>query len=182
MKLTPAKIKECAAWVEKNGLYPQPKGSPVRTYCKALGISEDSHARWLVRSADYADALNRARELFRSTVVEEVVNATVQAAKGFQFEKVREDAKAVDEVVEEFDPVTGNLIRRTTSKKLVTVKAVRERYTCPPDVKAATLVLTNMDSENWKVRQETKQTIIPERVVVESQEQADKLDNIADIG
>lgn len=181
MKLTPAKIKECAAWVEKHGLYPQPKGASVKTFCDAMGIAVKTYERWQ-QNVEFVTALNRARELYRRTVVEEVVNATVEAAKGFQFEKTREDAKAVDEVVEEFDPVTGKLIRRTTSKKLVTVKAVRERYTCPPDVKAATLVLTNMDSENWKVRQETKQTIIPERVVVESQEQADKLDNIADLG
>lgn len=181
MKLTAAKIKEAEEWVEKHGLHPQACGASVREFAKAMGIGERTVYRWL-KLAQVAEPLERAREKYRTGIVREVENATVQAAKGFSFEKTREDAKAVDEIVEEFDPVTGKLIRRTSTKKLVTVKATRERYTCPPDVKAAQFVLTNMDEKNWKIRQETKQTIVPERVVVENQDQADKLENIADLG
>ena len=47
MKLTPTKIKECAAWVEKHGLHPQPCGASVQDFCKAMGISDETHRRWM---------------------------------------------------------------------------------------------------------------------------------------
>lgn len=180
MKLNAAKIKECAAWVEKHGLYPQPKGALVKTFCEAMGITERTYCNWS-KLSDFSEALNRAREKFKITVVREVADATIEAAKGFSFEKTKEDAKAVDEVIEEFDPVTGKLIRRTTTKKLVTVKATRERYVCPPDIKAAALVLTNMDPQNWRQKQDLnlggqKDERIP--IVVGSEETAAKLREI----
>ena len=182
MKLTPAKIAEAEAWVEKHGLYPQPKGALVKTFCEAMGISERTYCNWS-KLSDFSEALNRAREKFKITVVREVADATIEAAKGFSFEKTKEDAKAVDEVIEEFDPVTGKLIRRTTTKKLVTVKATRERYVCPPDIKAAALVLTNMDPQNWRQKQDLnlggqKDERIP--IVVGSSDTAAKLREIID--
>lgn len=180
MKLNAAKIAEAEAWVEKHGLYPQPKGALVKTFCEAMGITERTYCNWS-KLSDFSEALNRAREKFKITVVREVADATIEAAKGFSFEKTKEDAKAVDEVIEEFDPVTGKLIRRTTTKKLVTVKATRERYVCPPDIKAAALVLTNMDPQNWRQKQDLnlggqKDERIP--IVVGSEETAAKLREI----
>ena len=182
-KLTPAKIAEAEAWVETHGLYPQPKGASVKTFCEAMGIDENTHRKWEADNSVYSATLTRAREKFKQTIVREVADATIEAAKGFSFEKTREDAKAVDEVIEEFDPNTGKLIRRTTTKKLVTVKAVRERYVCPPDMKAAALVLTNMDPQNWRQKQDLnvggqKDERIP--IVVGSSDTAAKLREIID--
>ncbi len=45
MKLNAAKIQEAAAWVEKNGLHPQPCGATLRSFCKAMGISDETFRR-----------------------------------------------------------------------------------------------------------------------------------------
>jgi hypothetical protein len=153
MKLTAAKIKEAEAWVEKHGLHPQPCGASVGDFCKAMGIGERTAYRWF-KLAEMADALNAAREKFKARTVRDVENALVKAALGIDAEVTKEKAKAFDDVVREYDPVTGNLIRETKTKKLVTVEATRERRYFTPDIKAAQFVLTNLAPEVWKNRQE----------------------------
>ena len=41
-----AKIAEAEAWVERNGLHPQPCGATIREFCKAMGISDENFRRW----------------------------------------------------------------------------------------------------------------------------------------
>ena len=153
MKLNAAKIKECAAWVEKHGLHPQPCGASIGDFCKAVGIAERTAYLWL-KNADFADAIAQAREKYAARIVFDVENALVKSALGIDAEVTKEKAKAVDDVVREYDPATGKLIRETKTKKLVTMEATRERRYFPPDVKAAQFVLTNMASGSWRQKQD----------------------------
>ncbi len=179
MKLNATKITEAGAWVEKNGLFPQPCGASLRQFCEAMGIDDATYRRWL-KKADFADALTRARERFRITTVRDVENALVKAARGVDFTKVKEEAKA--EKVVEFDPKTGKKIRETTGQ-LKTVKATRETYYYPPNVEAAKFVLTNMAPDDWKLKQEVNHSgTLEQKVVVEDKAQADKIANIGNIG
>lgn len=151
MKMNAAKIAEAEAWVERNGLHPQPCGATLRDFCKAMGINDATYRRWQ-NNADFADALTRARELFRINTVREVENALVKAARGVDFTRIKEEAKA--EVVKEYDPKTGKKVKEYTGE-LKTVKATRETMYYPPDIKAAIFVLTNMAPDTWKQKQET---------------------------
>ncbi len=153
MKLTPAKIKECADWVEKHGLHPQPCGASVGDFCKAMGIGERTAYRWF-KLAEMADALNAARDKFAAKIVFDVENALVKAALGQDAEETKEKAKAVDDVIREYDPATGNLVREHKTKKLVTMEATRTRRYYPPDVKAAQFILTNMAAGTWRQKQD----------------------------
>lgn len=151
MKLNAAKIQEAAAWVEKNGLHPQPCGATLRSFCKSMGIDDATFRRWM-KKAEFADALTRAREVFAQTTVQEVSNALVKAARGVDFTKIKEEARA--EKVVEYDPKTGKKVREYMGE-LKTVKAFRETVYFPPDTKAAMFVLTNLSPENWKNKQDT---------------------------
>lgn len=153
MKLTPAKIKECAAWVEQHGLHPQPCGASVGDFCKAMGIGERTAYRWF-KLAEMADALNAARDKYAAKIVFDVENALVKAALGLDAEETKEKAKAVDDVIREYDPATGNLVREHKTKKLVTMEATRTRRYYPPDVKAAQFILTNMAAGTWRQKQD----------------------------
>lgn len=153
MKLTPAKINECAAWVEKHGLHPQPCGASIQDFAKAMGIAERTAYLWM-KNAVFADALNAARDKFAAKIVFDVENALIKAALGLDAEELREKAKAVDDVIREYDPATGNLVREHKTKKLVTMEAVRTRRYYPPDVKAAQFVLTNMAAGTWRQKQD----------------------------
>ena len=153
MKLTPTKIKECAAWVEKHGLHPQPCGASVQDFCKAMGISDETHRRWM-RKVEFVEAVNAARDRYASRIVFEVENALVKAALGLDAEVTKEKAKAIDDVIREYDPATGLLVREHKTKKLVTMEATRERRYYPPDVKAAQFILTNMAAGTWRQKQD----------------------------
>ena len=153
MKLTPAKIKECAAWVEQHGLHPQPCGASVGDFCKAMGIGERTAYRWF-NLAEVAEALNAARDKFAARIVFDVENALVKAALGLDAEVTKEKAKAIDDVIREYDPATGRLVREHKTKKLVTMEATRERRYYPPDVKAAQFILTNMAAGTWRQKQD----------------------------
>lgn len=153
MKLTPAKIKECAAWVEKHGLHPQPCGASVDDFSKAMGIDRVTCWRWM-KIATFATAINAARDKYASKIVFDVENALVKAALGLDAEETKEKAKAVDDVIREYDPATGNLVREHKTKKLVTMEATRTRRYYPPDVKAAQFILTNMSAGTWRQKQD----------------------------
>ena len=179
MKLNATKIAEAEAWVEKNGLIPQPCGASLRQFCEAMGIDQRTYYRWS-KSAVFADALTRAREKFRVTTVRDVENALVKAARGVDFTKVKEEARA--ETVVEFDPKTGKKVRETTGQ-LKTIKATRETYYYPPNVEAAKFVLTNLAPEDWKLKQEVNHSgTLEQKVVVESKEEADKIASIGKLG
>lgn len=153
MKLNADLIKRMAAWVEENGLFPEPCGASLREFCKTFGIDDASYRRWMQR-ADFADALARARAKFRTRTVHEVENAIIAAAKGVNYEKTRQEGKQVPKVVKTYDPVTGKLVREETTFEMIATKAVKERVYYPPDVRAAQFVLTNLAPDKWKDRQD----------------------------
>ena len=184
MKLTQTKIKECSAWVEQHGLHPQPCGASVQSFCKAMGISDETHRRWM-RKVEFVEAVNAARDRYASRIVFDVENALIKAALGLDAEVTKEKAKAIDDVIREYDPVTGKLIRETKTKKLVTIEATRERRYYPPDVKAAQFVLTNMAAGTWRQKQDVNvgtQTGSAIQVTVGSQEAADALKKVIATG
>lgn len=167
--------------MELNGLYPQPCGATVVQLCKACGISEDSFARWNdpEKNAEFADRLTRAREKFAATTEVSIVNSLVKAARGVDFTKIKEEAHA--EKIVEYDPKTGKKVSERTGE-LKTVKMYRETMYYPPDVKAAQFVLTNIAPERWKMKQDIAVEGSVRQYIVENQEQADKLKNIASHG
>lgn len=183
MKLNADKIAEAAAWVEAHGLHPQACGASIGDFCKAMGIAERTAYLWL-KNAEFADAIAQARAKYAATVIRDVENALVKAALGVDAEVTKEKAKAIDEVVREYDPATGALIRETKTKKLVTMEAVRERRYFPPDVNAAKFVLTNMDPEKWKNKAENtvRTPDAPLNITVGSQEALEGLRHALDTG
>lgn len=162
MKYNAAKIAECVAWVEKNGLHPQRCGATLRKFQEAMGIDDATYRRWM-QKAEFADALQRARETFTATIVEEVSNAVARAARGAEYSIVQE--------VRQMNKITG---------KLETVKATRKTFYKEPDMEAAKFLLTNIQGDDWRLKQE--QTIKAEApvFVVKTEAERKKLEDIAE--
>lgn len=162
MKLNANKIKEAEEWVEKNGLFPQACGASLRDFCAAMGIDQRTYYRW-DKIADFADALTRARKRFHDNTVRDVENALVTAARGAEYSIVKEEKK--------LNPVTG---------KLETVKATRKTFRETPNIEAAKFVLSNMNPDKWRLKQEqTLQAEVTQYVVKDEQEKK-KLENIGE--
>lgn len=161
MKYNAAKIAECVAWVEKNGLYPQRCGATMTKFYQAMGIDEKTWRNWSKKS-EFSEAIQRAREVFTATTVEEVSNAVAQAARGAEYSIVTEEK------------------RRDSEGNLITIKATRKTFHEKPDMEAAKFLLTNMAGEDWRLKQE--QTIKAEApvFVVRTEAERKKLEDIAE--
>lgn len=151
MKFTKEMQDRIIKWVELNGLYPQRCGASVKQFCEAQGITFKTYQSWC-KNSNFSTALTRARETFKQNTIQEVSNALVKAAKGFDFTKMKEKGRA--QVVKEYDPKTGKKIKEYTTEKIVTVESYRETVYFPPDVNAAKFLLTNLDPDSWKNKQD----------------------------
>lgn len=177
MKLTAKKIKEAEAWVERNGLYPQACGALVRDFCKAMGISYGTYENWL-KNETFANAITRARDVFHRTTVRTVENALVKRASGYEFTKERAE-KASRKTVE-YDPQTGKKVREYYGEPQL-VAMSKETIQVAPDVDAAKFVLTNMEPDRWKQRQDITAAIdVVRPIVVKSEEERQAVQDLRD--
>lgn len=149
MKLNAAKIKECAAWVEQNGLYPQAGGAPVKQFCEAMSISFKTFQAWQ-KNSNFSNAIKKAQDIYRSTTVDEVVNAMKKRALGYT--EQLEDKFYKGQVIKEYDPKTGKKTKEYLSGSAVLERKTTRNVHHPPDVAAGVFLLTNLDPENWKNR------------------------------
>ena len=151
MKLTVEMKERIREFVELNGLYPQPCGSPLKDLCKSVGVTWDTFKKW-EQNSDFSEMLTHARATFAQQTEIEVVNAMKKAALGFEYTK--ETQMATAQRVIEYDPKTGKKVKEYTTEKLVTKGAKRVIMIFPPSVKAGTFLLANLAPERWKQRQE----------------------------
>ena len=159
MKYKPKKIRECAAWVRVNGLYPQQGGAPIKQFCEAMGIRFDTYQAWM-KKEEFVEAIEKAKADFRQETTAELVNALKRRALGFEYTIEKKEGRA--QVIKEYDPITGKKIKEYTTEKVVTHKVVREEVHVSPDTGAAIFLLTNVDPDNWKNRQNKDTTITGE--------------------
>lgn len=155
MKYKPKKIKQCADWVRVNGLYPQQGGAPIKQFCEAMGIRFDTYQAWM-KKEEFVEAIEKAKADFRQETTAELVNALKRRALGFEYTIEKKEGRA--QVIKEYDPITGKKVKEYTTEKVVTHKVVREEVHVSPDTGAAIFLLTNVDPDNWKNRQNKDMT------------------------
>lgn len=156
MKYKPKKIKQCADWVRVNGLYPQQGGAPIKQFCEAMGIRFDTYQAWM-KKEEFVEAIEKAKADFRQETTAELVNALKRRALGFEYTIEKKEGRA--QVIKEYDPITGKKVKEYTTEKVVTHKVVREEVHVSPDTGAAIFLLTNVDPDNWKNRQNKDMTL-----------------------
>lgn len=134
-KYSPEMVQRCADWVRENGLI-EDGGAKFRDFCKAIGIDDMTYYAWMKRT-EFSEAIKKAKSDFRDNLKVDLVKSLANCAKGYEYTKTKE----------EYD---GNkrLLRKTEEKVKVA-----------PNVGAAIFLLTNIDPERWKNRQESKTDI-----------------------
>lgn len=163
--------------MERNGLYPQACGALVKDFCKAMGISERTYTNWL-KVSEFSEAITRARDVFHQTTVRNVENALVKRASGYEYTKERAE-KASRKTVE-FDPLTGKKVREYYGEPQL-VAMSKETIQVAPDVDAAKFVLTNMEPERWRQKQEIAAEVdIIRPIVVRSEEERQAIQDLRD--
>lgn len=137
MKLTPKKIEECAQWVRENGLT-DCGGASIKKFCEYTHINKQTYYNWL-KDANFANAIEKAKEEFTETLERDLVVSLAKAAKGYTFVKKKTEYENSIEIID------GKQINKPKIKKQTT-----EDVNVPPNVGAAIFLLTNIAPERWK--------------------------------
>ena len=122
-------VQACADWVRKNGLIDF-GGATLTDFCKAMGIDNQTYYRWLCK-AEFAEAIKKAKESFRSTLENDIVKSLANAAKGYEYTQTQTEYKDMNGL--------PKIVKQT--KKNIRVE---------PNVGAAIFLLTNIAPERWK--------------------------------
>lgn len=154
MKYSEAKIKECADWVEQYGLQ-EHGGATVTDFCKAMYIDSETYRRWMM-NAEFAEAIRKAKEVFRDSLEKRLVDSLANSALGYEVEEVKSEYTS--------DLLTGKpkLKKQTRVKKHV-----------QPNTGAGIFLLTNIAPERWKNKLNTEhsgEVGTGLKIIVESEE------------
>lgn len=139
MKCNLKKFKECEAWIAEHGLMDY-GGAQLQQYCKAMGIHDTTHRKWLQRYKEYAEALERGKAIFKHNHTRKLFNTLMEAAVGGERETEEENSEFRPDA--EGNPQIHRMLRQ---KRKTYVK---------PDTTAAIFLLCNLDPEHWRQRQD----------------------------
>lgn len=138
MKYTKDKVRDCVIWVERNGL-DQHGGATINAFCQAQDISHETYMRWMAKE-EFSEAIRQAKEIFKGTLVNDLVKSLKTRAVGFTSTKTK---------TEYVEDKNGNVkIKKRTT----------EEYFEKGDVNAAIFLLTNAAPEMWASTQKTELT------------------------
>ncbi len=139
MKYNLKKFKECEAWIAEHGLMDY-GGAQLQQYCKAMGIHDGTHRKWLQRYKEYVEALESGKAIFKHNHTQKLFNTLMEAAIGGERETEEENS--------EYRPDGSGkpqIHRMLRHKRKMYVR---------PDTTAAIFLLCNLDPEHWRQRQD----------------------------
>ena len=135
-KFNEEKLRECAEWVRENGLIDY-GGASVRAFCTAMDLHHSTYFEWLATKPEFAEAIKNAKREFAESLERDLVVSLAKAAKGYKYVKKKTEY------------VNG------ADNRPVIKKQTSEDVEVQPNVGAAIFLLTNLNPEGWKNRQNT---------------------------
>lgn len=136
-KLNENKIQECADWVRENGLM-EYGGARLKDFCTHLTIDAKTYYRWM-NNTDFANAIKKAKDDFRNNLEHDLVISLAKSAKGYDYEQT----------TTEWTDVNG---------KPKIKKQVKKNIHVEPNVGANIFLLTNINPDKWKNKQNSDVT------------------------
>lgn len=133
MKYSKKMIQECADWVKEYGLM-EYGGATLRSFCEAMDIDDETYYNWMKKS-EFSDAIKDAKDYFKSQLEKDIVKSLAMSAKGYEWEETVTDYK-IDQAGK-----MRKVGKKTTNKHV------------SPNTGAAIFLLTNVNGERWKNKQ-----------------------------
>lgn len=130
------KLRECADWVRENGLIDY-GGASVKAFCAAMDLHHSTYFEWLATKPEFAEAIKNAKREFAESLERDLVVSLAKAAKGYKYVKKKTEY------------VNG------ADNRPVIKKQTSEDVEVQPNVGAAIFLLTNLNPDGWKNRQNT---------------------------
>lgn len=163
MKYSKEKIEECANWVRIHGLMDY-GGATLKEFCKAMDIDSETYYNW-IKKTDFSDSIQKAKDDFKSTQEERLVDSLMQSAVGYEATESRTEY------------VAGPNGEKRVKKQSVTKKHVQ------PNTGAAIFLLTNIAPEKWKNKLNTEHSGMVEggmTFVVKDEEEKELIKRVID--
>ena len=139
-KYSAAKVAQCEEWVKQHGLM-EYGGAMLKEFCEEMDIDNKTYYKWMQVKDEFREAINRAKEHFKSRLTHELTVSLAQKAKGYER----------DEPTTYYEPDAQG------KPQIRSMKTVKRHY--PPDVAAAIFLLTNLDPEHYQNRQRSDMVI-----------------------
>lgn len=138
MKYKPELVREMVSWVEENGLIDH-GGATFKSFCQHFGIDDMTFYKWMHKS-DFSEAIEKAKDIFKSRLEKKLVDSLARAAEGYTAETSRTE-----------------YVNDPNGKPIINKKIV-EKKPVAPNVAAAIYLLGNLSPERWKNRQSSEIT------------------------
>lgn len=127
-------------YISKKGL--MDLGSPLKAFCKYLGISEDTYYRWIDEGgkeykSEFCESIKKGKEAYRAALIAKAEKSLLELVEGAKSEDTRKEYLTTE---------NGEMI---LAKKIVTTKRAE------PNVAATIFTLTNLKGDVWKNKQNT---------------------------
>lgn len=149
-------LRRAVAWITERGLYPEPHGATIQSYCRAMGISDETHSRWSKKFVEYVDAIKKANEAFSASLVLRLESTLIERATGNVTRKKTRTRMIADE--------DGNPV---VSEKII------DEEQMPPDTTAIIFALKNIAPDKWKDKQ-LQDVALATPVIIQSSERGIK--------
>lgn len=141
-KYSAAKVAQCEEWVKQHGLM-EYGGAMLKEFCEEMDIDNKTYYKWMQVKDEFREAINRAKEHFKSKLTHELTVSLAEAAKGYE----REETET--EYIPNPNGSNSPIIRKMKKKHV--------HY--QPNVAAAIFLLINLDPEHYQNRQRSDMVI-----------------------
>lgn len=139
-KYSTAKVAQCEEWVKQHGLM-EYGGAMLKEFCEEMDIDNKTYYKWMQVKDEFREAINRAKEHFKSKLTHELTVSLAEAAKGY-------DKELSDTL---FTPSADG------APQVHQMRKYKKHF--PPNVAAAIFLLTNLDPEHYQNRQRSDMVI-----------------------
>lgn len=134
-KLNDELLQRIYEWVAEHGLYPEPNGATIKSFCAEFGIGINTHSLWL-NNSDYCDTIKKANEIYRMGYVRNLERSLYDQAMGNYTQK-KKRTRIINE-----------------DGKPQVKETIIDEITVAPNATATIFALKNADPSKWRDKQE----------------------------
>lgn len=134
-KLNDELLQRIYEWVAEHGLYPEPNGATIKSFCAEMDIDYNTHIAWMDNS-NYSNAIKKANEIFKMNYVRNLERSLYDQAMGNYTQK-KKRTRIINE-----------------DGKPQVKETIIDEITVAPNATATIFALKNADPSKWRDKQE----------------------------
>lgn len=134
-KLNDELLQRIYEWVAEHGLYPEPNGATIKSFCAEMDIDYNTHISWMDNS-NYSNIIKKANEIFKMNYVRNLERSLYDQAMGNYTQK-KKRTRIINE-----------------DGKPQVKETIIDEITVAPNATATIFALKNADPSKWRDKQE----------------------------